>query len=130
MPLVWAHSEYVKLRRSLHDGRVFDAPPQTVERYQVNKTASPYVIWRFNHKCRDMVQSKILRLEVLAQAMVRWSDDGWRTVRDTPTRDTGLGVHYADLTTNQIPVNGTVEFTFYRSEAGQWENTNFSVIVS
>ena len=41
MPLVWAHAEYVKLRRSLHDGRVFDMPPQTVERYQVNKAGSP-----------------------------------------------------------------------------------------
>ena len=27
MPLVWAHAEYVKLRRSLRDGRVFDMPP-------------------------------------------------------------------------------------------------------
>jgi hypothetical protein len=27
MALVWAHSEYVKLRRSLHDDRVFDTPP-------------------------------------------------------------------------------------------------------
>jgi hypothetical protein len=27
MPLVWAHAEYLKLRRSLRDGRVFDLPP-------------------------------------------------------------------------------------------------------
>lgn len=26
-PLVWAHSEYIKLRRSLRDGRIFDQPP-------------------------------------------------------------------------------------------------------
>ena len=32
-PLVWAHSEYIKLRRSLLDGKIFDQPPQTVERY-------------------------------------------------------------------------------------------------
>ena len=36
-PLVWAHSEYVKLRRSLRDGKIFDQPPQTVQRYQVEK---------------------------------------------------------------------------------------------
>jgi glucoamylase len=40
MPLVWAHAEYVKLLRSLKDGRVFDMPPQTVQRYQVEKVAS------------------------------------------------------------------------------------------
>jgi glucoamylase len=33
MPLAWAHAEYVKLLRSLRDGRVFDTPSQTVERY-------------------------------------------------------------------------------------------------
>jgi glucoamylase len=33
MPLVWAHAEYLKLRRSLADGAVFDRPPQTVARY-------------------------------------------------------------------------------------------------
>jgi glucoamylase len=32
-PLVWAHAEYVKLRRSLRDGAVFDLPRQTVRRY-------------------------------------------------------------------------------------------------
>ena len=32
-PLLWAHGEYVKLRRSIRDGRVFDAPPQPFKRY-------------------------------------------------------------------------------------------------
>jgi glucoamylase len=27
MPLVYTHVEYVKLKRSLEEGRVFDAPP-------------------------------------------------------------------------------------------------------
>ena len=40
MPLVWAHAEYIKLLRSLHEGRVWDLPPQTVERYQRKKHGS------------------------------------------------------------------------------------------
>ena len=32
-PLVWAHAEYIKLRRSLRDGFVFDMPSQTCTRY-------------------------------------------------------------------------------------------------
>ena len=32
-PLVWAHAEYLKLRRSIQQGGVFDQPPQTVARY-------------------------------------------------------------------------------------------------
>jgi glucoamylase len=130
MPLVWAHAEYVKLRRSLREGRVFDTPPQTIQRYQVNNTGSSYAIWRYNHKCRTIAPSKTLRLEVLAQATVHWSDDSWRTMHDTPTEDTGLGVHCADLVTKRISVGGTIEFTFYWTAGGEWEGRNFSITIS
>ena len=33
MPLVWAHAEYIKLRRSLADGAVFDMPRVSFQRY-------------------------------------------------------------------------------------------------
>ncbi len=130
MPLVWAHSEYVKLRRSLRDGRVFDTPPQTVQRYQVEKVGSSYAIWRFNHKCRIISPGKTLRLELLARATVHWSDDNWHTTHDTPTKETGLGVHCADLSTNLISSGGIVKFTFYWNAAGKWENTDFAVTIS
>jgi glucoamylase len=41
MPLAWAHAEYIKLRRSLAEGRVFDLPPQTWQRYAVREATSP-----------------------------------------------------------------------------------------
>jgi glucoamylase len=33
MPLVWAHAEYIKLARSIRDGKVFDLPPAPAQRY-------------------------------------------------------------------------------------------------
>ena len=33
MPLMWAHAEYIKLLRSVADGRVFDLIPEVAERY-------------------------------------------------------------------------------------------------
>lgn len=62
MPLVWAHAEYVKLRRSLDEGRVYDLPPQTVNRYLVNHTDSPHAVWRFNNKCDAMPPGLTLRI--------------------------------------------------------------------
>jgi glucoamylase len=129
MPLVWAHAEYVKLLRSLRDGKDFDLPPQTVERYLVLKTHSPFAFWRFNQKCSSMPRGKTLRVETLAPARVHWSADAWRHTHDTPTRDTGLGVHYADLATGALPAASTVRFTFYWPEAGCWEGEDFPVEV-
>ncbi|MBV6423539.1 MAG: Glucoamylase [Steroidobacteraceae bacterium] len=127
MPLVWAHAEYIKLARSLRDGRVFDMPPQTVARYIERNAESRHAIWRFNHKCRSLPVGRVLRIETLAQATVHWSDDGWRSVHDAVTRDTGLGVHVVDLPGERLQVGATLRFTFYWQEAARWEGVDFEV---
>jgi glucoamylase len=129
MPLVWAHAEYIKLIRSLRDGRIFDTPPQTVERYIKNKTESLLTIWRFNHKCRTMPAGRTLRIEVLSRAVVHWSPDGWHKVTDTETRDTGLGLYYIDLPASEIHQGGSVVFTFYWPDAAKWEGQDFEVVI-
>ncbi|OGP81865.1 MAG: glucan 1,4-alpha-glucosidase [Deltaproteobacteria bacterium RBG_13_65_10] len=129
MPLVWAHAEHVKLLRSLEEGRVFDMPPQTVERYLRDRTGSRLAIWRFNHKRRTMPAGKTLRVEVLLPALVHWSSDGWRSALDTPTRDTGLGVHVADLPSERLAPGTLIDFTFFWPEAGRWENVDFAVLL-
>jgi glucoamylase len=129
MPLVWAHAEYVKLRRSLNDGRVFDLPQQTVDRYLQQKTASPRVCWRFLQQRRAVPMGKVLRLELTAPAVVRWSSDSWRSVVETKTRDTGLGVHLADLSTQKLGAGAAIDFTFFWPEAGHWEGRDFRVEV-
>jgi glucoamylase len=121
---VWAHAEYLKLVRSLGEGEVFDMPPQARRRYVEEKTGSSIAPWRFNHKVRTVPSGNVLRIEVLAPATVHWSADGWRTVHDTPTRDTGLGIHYVDL---RPPAGCTVAFTFLWTEAERWEGVDFEV---
>ncbi len=130
MPLVWAHAEYLKLVRSLADGRVFDTPPRTAERYLEKRTGSIIVSWRFNDQIREVPPGRTLRVETLAPAVVHWSADGWRTARDTATRDSGLCVHYADLTTAGLAPGSSVLFTFYWPEASRWEGTDFAVQVA
>ena len=127
MPLVWAHAEYLKLCRSLERGEVFDLPPQPVARYVREDCATPYAIWRFNQKCRTMSAGALLRIETLTPALVHWSTDGWQHATDTPTRDTGLGVHVADLATSSEVAGGQVVFPCYWPEAARWEGRDFTV---
>jgi glucoamylase len=49
-------------------------------------------------------------------------------VHDTPTRDTTLGVHVADLQTLELRIGDRVDLTFYWPEADRWEGTNFVVV--
>ncbi len=112
MPLVWAHAEYVKLRRSLHDGRVFDMPAATVERYLKQKTRGRHVCWQPEQRWRAMPAGKVLRVELPDPAEVYWSSDGWRTTQIMRTRDTGLGLQLADLPTERLPVGTRIAFRF------------------
>jgi glucoamylase len=129
MPLLWAHAEYLKLRCSLSDGRVFDLPPQTVRRYLAERTASTRVVWGFNDKIRSMPSGSTLRIEALFPAIIHWTGDDWTTVRDTSTRDIGLGIHVTDLATDGLPTGGRVRFTFYWPHVDRWEGTDFVVRV-
>ncbi len=130
MPLVWAHAEYVKLRRSLRDGAVFDLPPQTVQRYLVDRIGAPRAIWRFNHKIRTLPAGKLLRIETMSPAVAHWTVDNWKTIADTTTRDTGLGMHVLDLPTASLAEGGQVQFTMYWPAAGRWEDTDFTVTIT
>jgi glucoamylase len=127
MPLVWAHSEHIKLLRSLRDGAVFDMPPQGVKRYIEDRTVSPVRTWRFNNKARTMPAGKMLRVELLARAIVHWSSDDWATVHDAETIENALSIHLVDLPVADVPPGNTIVFTFFWSDAGRWENVDFSV---
>ncbi len=128
-PLVWAHAEYIKLRRSLCDGRVFDTPPQPVQRYVLDKTVGKHFAWRFNNKPRTIPCGKRLRLIMLKPGMVHWSDDGWKAAHDTYDFDSGFGVYAIDLPTEKLEVGREVVFTFYWPDENRWEGTDYSISV-
>lgn len=128
-PLVWAHAEYIKLCRSLRDGKIFDQPLQPVQRYVFEKKSAEFFGWRFNNKPRTMPCGKKLRIILLIPGMVHWSDDGWQTSHDSYSRDTGLAVHAVDLLTNNLATGSEVVFTFYWPGEQRWEGTDYTIIV-
>jgi len=129
-PLVWAHSEYIKLRRSIRDNRIFDQPPQTVKRYLIDKHVRRIFGWRFNNKARSVPSNKTLRIVLLTPARVHWSVDSWQTTHDTDTRDTGLGIYTLDLPTASLPVGAEAVFTFFWPKENRWEGKDYTVTVA
>ncbi len=128
-PLVWAHSEYIKLRRSLADGKIFDQPPQTVERYLTKKISAQYFNWRFNNKPRTMPCGKKLRILMMDPALVHWSFDNWQTTEDSTSNDSGWNLHHVDLPTETLATGRRIIFTFYWKNADRWEGRDYQVTV-
>jgi glucoamylase len=129
MPLVWAHAEHIKLLRSLQDGAVFDLPPQTVERYQVQNTAARVVPWRPGFEPAHLPFGRVLRVALPQSAVVLWSDDDWAAKHETPTQDTGLGIHIAELPTQGLPPGRSIVFT-WREIAGGWAGADHRIVVT
>ncbi len=128
-PLVWAHSEYIKLRRSLVDGKVFDQPPQTVERYLVNNVSATYFNWRFNNKPRTMPCGKELRILMNEPAVVHWTFDNWQTSQDNHSDDSGCDLQYVDLPAETLASGRQIVFTFYWKNHELWEDRDYQVAV-
>ncbi|MGZ4098988.1 MAG: glucan 1,4-alpha-glucosidase, partial [Bacteroidia bacterium] len=129
MPLVWAHSEYIKLCRSLKAKKIFDMPSQTRERYLENKTGSDLIIWNFSDKYKYFPKGKIVRVQCHASAKIKWTSDDWNTCNEVVTFDTGVGVHYADLATAHLDREQKIKYTFYWHEAEIWENKDYELTV-
>lgn len=126
MPLVWAHAEYLKLLRSIDDGEVFDLPG-SVRRHVPDPVAGRRRLWRTNHRIRSIPVGSTLRVELLAPAVVHWSMDGWITTVDSPTHDTGIGMHIVDLDTSGLPPGDELSFTL--RWADRWEGHDYAVVV-
>ncbi|MBN9333823.1 glucan 1,4-alpha-glucosidase [Devosia sp.] len=130
MPLVWAHAEHIKLLRSIADGTVFDKPPQTHARYIANRSPSHLRIWRPNNAITRMPSGKVLRLELVAPALVHWGLDEWQDATDTKTRDSGLGTHVADLDISKLEPGRAVVFTFLWLDEERWDASQFRVEIT
>ncbi|TIT41994.1 MAG: hypothetical protein E5W72_27410, partial [Mesorhizobium sp.] len=59
--------------------------------------------------------------------VIHWSSDGWAIAHDADTTENAFGIHLADLPVADVPPGNTIVFTFFWSDAGRWENVDFSI---
>jgi glucoamylase len=127
MPLVWAHAEHIKLLRSLADNAVFDRPPQPARRYLREKRVARCRPWRPDWRPPSIPAGRVLRLDLPEAALVHWSMDGWQTRRDTQTRDTGLGIHTAEIPTEGCVPSRAIVFTWMNLATRKWIGQDYTV---
>ena len=128
MPLVWAHAEYLKLLRSVSDGRVFDRISAVEERYlgaSRKANGGPVEIWSFLRPALSIHAGRALRLLAEQEFQAVWSADGWATVNHANSHAVGAAGHFADLPTKNGQ-QGQLEWTFFWPLQSRWEGRNFT----
>ncbi len=106
MPLVWAHAEYIKLLRSLHANALWDAVPQTTERYVHSKHPASFQIWRPKQRRGFVTAGKDLRVDLDAPARVSWKIAG--ELNEAATADSKVGMHTVLLPLSSLGVGTAV----------------------
>jgi len=86
-------------------------------------------VWRFNNKCSALAAGGVLRVELPAAATVHWTVEGWRGVHDTPTRDSGFGMHVADLDAAGAAAGGELVFTIRWAADDRWEGNDYRLAI-
>ncbi len=130
MPLMWAHAEYIKLLRSVRDGKVSDLIADVAKRYLGARVDRPlFEVWKFTRQVRSVKRGSVLRIQVPASFRLRWSGDEWQTVKDTPSSPTALGVEFVDI---PIPPaqRAPIRFTFFWTASDHWEGRDYLVSVA
>jgi glucoamylase len=130
MPLMWAHSEYIKLLRSIFDGKEFDLIPEVASRYLGRRKGDQlYEVWKHNRQVRSVKRGYTLRIQVPAPFRLHWSANEWQTVKDTPSSTTTLGVEFVDI---PIPATqrASIRFTFFWTASERWEGRDYIVSIN
>ena len=130
MPLVWAHAEYVKLLRSLTDGAVFDMPPHTLRRYVRGKAQARCRPWRPDSPVAAIPTGRALQIDLPQSSVVVYTRDGWKTQAEVSTRDTGVGLFVAEVSTKDMAAGESVVFTWRDAQTGAWRGRNHEVAIA
>ncbi len=132
-PLVWCHSEYIKLLRSVADGKVFDRISVVEERYAVaadKRTFSSQVeIFQTSRVITRLTAGLTLRILDSKHFRVVWTMDNWATTNNTDSGTVGYPGSFADIPTKQNQA-GTIVFTLYWPNEDHWLGRNFSVAIT
>ncbi len=127
VPLVWAHAEYIKLLRSVRDGRIFDLIPPVADRYlSLNRHFHPREIWKPIRQPRSIPAGRPLRVQAASPFCLRWTDDEWAGIHDTDSIPTSLGINYIDIPTSASSAS-PIKFTFFWTTSGKWEEQDYVV---
>jgi glucoamylase len=128
MPLVWAHSEYLKLLRSAHDRKVVDCIPVVEDRYaKGNHPPSHIEVFKvLRRQIRRIPAGKNLRITSAARFQVTWTADNWKTQCALDSTQLGYAGSFADLPTS-AGQRGVLSFTLFWPDENRWEGRNFDV---
>ncbi|HEU5017644.1 MAG TPA: glycoside hydrolase family 15 protein [Pseudolabrys sp.] len=129
MPLVWAHSEFLKLLVACEHKRPVELLAST-ERYLKCRPASGTWHWRFDTPFDALPKERDLAFEGDAPFMLHLGFDGWHDAIDRTATINAFGLYEVRLPWAALKGREAVDFTFYFPQRAAWEGSDHRVVLS
>lgn len=127
MPLVWAHSEFIKLALAAKTGRPIERLEAVEDRYGGERPEAATWHWRHDTGFDELPVGRELLVEATAPFSLHYGFDGWQNVRDQASTPTCFGMHGVRLTPGDLRGAASLDFTFHDAEPDRWEGTNYRI---
>ena len=115
-PLVWAHAEYLKLLRSVTDGKIFDTISVVAERYAVAEGTRTFrnrtQIYQAARPIDEMPAGGTLRIVDQQPFRVVYTRDGWQTREEAEAKPAAFVGSFADIALPEDS-SGVLTFTLH-----------------
>ena len=128
MPLVWTHSEFVKLILSIRQDAPVDRPKAVWKRYAGMRPRPSFQIWRFQHPITVMERDKDVYFLLGAKATLHFGHDHWQDPQDIVSEDWGLA-HVVVLQAKVLRGYTQLDFTFFWPDESRWEGQDFRMVM-
>ncbi len=131
-PLVWAHSEYLKLLKSACMGEVFDCVSTVQQRYAAD-TAKRTVraniqIFKSDREITSIAAGTTLRIVDQERFRVVYTTDNWVTKHTLESHPIGYAGFFADIP-SEAGKSGEIILTIYWPGPDRWLGHNAQVEV-
>ena len=128
MPLVWAHSEFLKLLVAREEGSPLEQLRTVHDRWNGERPNASTWHWRDSVPIQKLPRRTALLIEANRPFMLHLGHDGWGDTRDIQSRVVGLDVHAVRLTAGALGGWRAIQFT--RKFDDGWEGRDWEIVLA
>ncbi len=127
MPLVWAHSEFLKLLAAHQTGTPAEQFDAVVTRYRGAPPVAATWHWRETSAFSRLPVGRGLSIEATQPLSLHIGFNNWRRVKDVQLVENGLGMFVYHLHPEALTGISSVQFTFFDPAREQWRGRDFKI---